>query len=431
MTSARRPWCAPEVVTPRPPPAKLYEQVAACHGERRRKGREPRGEDTDDEGECCDREVDADGLDPWKAVGQKRQQSRQAPPACRESERRGNQGEHETFEQQLLNDPRTPGAQRFMDCQFGSSALTTHQQQVGHVRAGNQQQEPDGRHQRQHRGADAANDRLREGTNHGDEVASAVRPHDGFQPARQRCELAGRLFDGDTRPKPAKQIDLLPCRISEWPRRRERARRPPHFHADGVIEIRHHAHDGEPLLTERDSPAQDVWRAAVAACPQRVAHHEHMLRSFHVVGPRQRAPEKRMDSEDVKKVAGNRGGVDVGCGSVFADDVGAGVIPTPRDGLEQLAGVANGVNLGPAKGMMGESRGSKLFPGDDEPLFVANGHPAQQDALDQREHHRGPGKAQRERQGGCHAERLRPEQRPPREPAVGSEVFEHGVAAYR
>ena len=308
-----------------------------------------------------------------------------------------------------------------MNRQFGSSALATHQQQVGHIRAGNQQQEPDGRHQRQHRGADAANDRLREGTNHGDEVASAVRPDDRFQPARQRRELAGRLFDGDTRPKPAKQIDLLPCRIAKWPRRRERARRPPHFHADGVIEIRHHAHDGESLLTERDSPAQDVWRAAVAARPQRVAHHEHRLRSFHVVGSRQRAPENRTDSKHVEKVAGHRPAFDVARGPVFDDDVGAGVIPAPRDGLEQLAGAADGVNLVPAKGMMCESRGSKLFPGDDEPLFVANGHPAQQDALDHREHHRGPGKTQRERQPGCRTERFRPEQCPPREPDVGSE----------
>jgi hypothetical protein len=160
-----------------------------------------------------------------------------------------------------------------------------------------------------------------------------------------------------------------------------------------------------------------------------VADREHGLRSFHVVGSRQRAPENRTDAKHVEETAGDRGGLDVGRCPILGDDVAAGAVRAPRDGLEQLAGVANGVNFISAKRMMCESRGSELFPGDYEPLLVANGHRAQQDAFDHREHHRGSGNTQRERQPRCRTERLRPGQCPPREPDVASQVFEHRATA--
>ena len=141
-----------------------------------------------------------------------------------------------------------------------------------------------------------------------------------------------------------------------------------------------------PTMVNRSSPsvtapAEDVRRAAVAACPQRVAHHEHSLRSFHVVGSRQRAPENGLDAKHFEKAAGHRGAVDVAWvpSSLMTSGPRVGIHSPRRP--RATGWRSDGVNLRPAKGMMGESRGSKLLPGDDEPLFVANGHRPQQHAL--------------------------------------------------
>ena len=257
----------------------------------------------------------------------------------------------------MAHNPAAPRAERFTHRELSSSTFTTHQQQVRHVRARDEQHEPYGGHQREHCRAHVADNHFLERTNDGDEAARHAGRRTGLQPTRQRGDFDRCLLDGDAWSKPGDQVDLASRRVTEGSTRPDGVRGPPHFNAARIIHVRwHHPDDGESLFSERDSAPDDVAGSPVAALPETVADHDHLLGPFNVVGACKYTPENRLDPKHLEKAPGNQGALDVARYPVLADDFGADAVCIDASNhLEQLAGFAHGLNLDVAKGVMSKA----------------------------------------------------------------------------
>ena len=131
----------------------------------------------------------------------------------------------------------------------------------------------------------------------------------------QGAQRACRLRDRHARLQSRDHIQFVARRLLK--RRVARQRGPrfdrhPGIDAAWVFDIgRHHAHDHEPLIGDREASADDVDGATVASLPEAVRQDEHTLGASPVVGPTQCPPQERTHSENIEKVTRDAGGVDV------------------------------------------------------------------------------------------------------------------------
>ena len=178
------------------------------------------------------------------------------------------QAEQHALGQKLLHHAAPAGAQRRPHRDLVRSSGGASQQQVGHIRAGDQQEQSDGAEQgeqrRAHGSADEFGQRRKSGT--ASLIGSGVLCR---QPACQHVQLLARRFDRYSGLQPSHRV--LDSRIAIHCPLRRHAQGNPHFGQRctiGELEaLRHHADDGERFVAEADLASDARGVGAEATFP--------------------------------------------------------------------------------------------------------------------------------------------------------------------
>jgi hypothetical protein len=208
------------------------------------------------------------------------------------------------------------------------------------------------------------------------------------------------------RTQPRNEIDLAPRGVAERLAGADGVRRPPHLDAGGKIDIgRHHADDGECVVAEKHAAPDRVARRTVSPLPEPVADHENFFRAVDVVRARESSSEERPHVQNVEKVAGHQRALHVAGRTVLGYTLPTGAVRVDaRDALEQQTAFAHRIDLEVSEWIVGEPRRPQLFPGHEQSILVPDRQRTEQHAANEREHHRGAGEANRQRENCGSAE---------------------------
>ena len=101
--------------------------------------------------------VDANRVHPRQPTGRQRDQRPQREPGCTEPNRTCDERQDETLTHDLTGETTTGRSEGDPDSELGTPDLSPYEQQVGHVRTCDQQDEPDRPEQKGHRKAHFSN----------------------------------------------------------------------------------------------------------------------------------------------------------------------------------------------------------------------------------------------------------------------------------
>jgi hypothetical protein len=238
---------------------------------------------------------------------------RQRPHTERGQQQAGNgadAGKHEAFGHQLTDDSSCPGAERTAHGHLALTRLGTREQQIGDVRARDQQQKADGAEKQPDRPADGADDFLTQRQHHGVElhlarVQSAVRPR-----LRERVEIIPRLIDRYAGLEPRRRIvavvAMIGARLVPSSGSPQRARR-------GILEVgrqdelgRHDADDLVRHAVDLNRPPDHPRVAGVPPLPEAVPENHEVRAVRHVLFGREQPSTDRRHTEHRKQVRGHR-----------------------------------------------------------------------------------------------------------------------------
>ena len=193
-----------------------------------------------------------------------------------EAEKTAHRREHQRFDDELLEHAATTRAHGKSDGQLLATRESTRQEQIGDVRAGDEQDEGDRREQHDQRLADIADNQLLE-RNHGRAPAGVVLRILALETRGDDVELGARLRDGGVRLEPRDHLGVVivpdrafSVRVCERDQKIP-GRQPPR--RDGKPR-RQHTNDGVALAVERERTAEDVRRSAELVLPEPVAHDD-------------------------------------------------------------------------------------------------------------------------------------------------------------
>ena len=187
----------------------------------------------------------------------------------------GDERQQNALDEQLADDLPAACANRDTDAHLARSSSGLGQEQVGDVRARDQQHEPDRSHQRPEEQRDLrAENAFDERIGVRPEILVGLRILRGQRRA-DGLELGARLFDGHAVVE-TPDGEVAP-RLPRLPGdgRGHRAGRQPDIRVEGKVHaLRHHPDDGAVLIDDADGLADDVRIAAIALPPQRVADQD-------------------------------------------------------------------------------------------------------------------------------------------------------------
>src|SRR5262245_25987943 len=294
--NAARPMPSGDQTAPR-----FFQRVVKLNFARLKRGRQAENkasEDRDPRGESQHALIKPDLSRPWNAVRADGQNQIDSPPRQRHAESPSSHGQQYALSQQLPHDAPSAGAHRHTHGDFSLPRRSARQQQVGHVRAGDQQHASDGAQQDQQRRPDIANDGV---SQRRDRHAIALIGVGilFFQRYRDVLHLGASLLDRGARLQPRHAIQTrvvaatLPTRTAA-----QLAGGNPYLDAVGKpVAGRHHADHGIATVTQLDRSIDDVRIAAEAPQPQRVAEHDHRRRARLVFLAGEDSPQRGIDAQ--------------------------------------------------------------------------------------------------------------------------------------
>ncbi len=170
------------------------------------------------------RSIDVELVDAWKSRRRERDEHAKSAGGHQRTERAAADRQQRRFAEEMDHQPRAVGAERRAHRHFLRASDSTNQQQVGDVDTGDQQEQPDRRHERDDRRAKVADDELRQ--------AKRCAVQHALGPGRLSKERA-QLVGGGTRRSQSVPGDP-PCRSPRsscphrepWRARRSTRRRP-------------------------------------------------------------------------------------------------------------------------------------------------------------------------------------------------------------
>ena len=335
--------------------------------------------------------------EPRHARGSQRADAAQSERGDRQPERPADDRQQQAFGEQLPDDSPVRGAERGPHRHLLAPPDRARQQQVGDVRAGDQQHEADGRHQHDQRSPHVADHLLAQ--RHDAEREAAVRRIDvrmtGAKARRQRGHLRLRLLE--RRAGPELRHDVVVLAAADLRRVGSERQRQQHLRIGDDAERGQrllaqrerrlqHAHDLCRLAVEHDRPADHGRVAAEAALPGAVAENRHGRRRLRVLFRREQPAERGADAEHRQQVRGDPDGADT-LGRAVAGQVGVGA---ERDGdlLEAPAAGLDVEVLGGREPVLGDAEPGRSVPQDRQAVRVLVGEGTQQqgarDAEDRR-----------------------------------------------
>ena len=251
-----------------------------------------------------------------------RQERADARDAENHSEHAAGEREDDALGQELTHDASPARANRSANRDFAAAPGRSHQQQVRHVRARDQQHEPDRAREHEQRRPHVADEHVLDALH-----AERLVLTDGVR--KSRAEFVGRgleprvrLLDRDARlqarrgPEIVSLIGRVPIELERDPDLRRRPA-PPVFDVEGRAEDADH---GIRLVAERDRASHDGRIAAEPPRPQAVAEHGNGAAPRTILLLRKRAPPKDGRTEQPEEL-----GADASAAKLL-DAVAAGVI---------------------------------------------------------------------------------------------------------
>ena len=386
---------------------------------RRRQPEEQPGQQRDGQREAQDRRVDRDVVDPRDAAGAQRPNRPDREVGEQQAERASGQRQDQALTQHLKHQTPASRAERGADGDFLGAHRRADQQQVGHVRAGDQDQDADGRHQRQEGGAAVADHLLVQGHDLRGLVGALpwiLLP----QALGDRLHLGlglllrhARLQSGDH----AKEMTA-----AAGVGRIDRDRRPElHLPRREIETWRHHSDDRRRSAVQRDRLAEDVRVGGEPALPHAVAQHDHVVLARRVFFGPEASSQRRADLQQLEHIPGHRRVREpLGPAGVGERRAAARV---GRDPLE------HGVLLAPVQERRGRDREAAVLRHDlvdaHQRFRIGIRQRPEEHAVDDAEHRAGGADPERQRQDRDRGEPRALGQLADRIPRVPQHVSEH------
>jgi hypothetical protein len=350
-----------------------------------------------------------------------------------EAEDAAEQAQRHALQQQLARDPSASGAERHAHGELLLPPLHAHQQEVRHVRAGDEQHEADRAHQHPEHVADVAHEVLLEGPQAGGDVrvleqllavpgrGGEALEGDGKQPRHVRVRLGDRRSRLETRDRLVAEVaeeDLGPVELE--------GEIELGLHVEEAERAGHHPDDLVSLAVDDEPPADRPGIAAQPRLPVRVAQDDGGWAPRLVVLGRERPAQERGHAEqreDAVRDAKDRHALRLG----QSGHAGRAVGPEPHV-LERPALVTRGEVEGRTGAQVDDVDAGGDVPDPDQLLGVGVGERLEEHAVQDAEY-RGVGADG----DGHRCDGHRREQRGPREPAdevlrLGGEVHGSGYA---
>ena len=220
---------------------------------------------------------------------------RQAQPACA-----ADQCEHGSFREQLPDQARTPRTKRAAHRQLTLAGAGAREQQVGDVRARDQQHEPDGAEQHEQRCAHSPRDPIAQRS--GAEREPIVRRCEaGTQVPADRLQVGIDPLRAEPRPHPPDHRQVLAPATGLRPCVERLVVRERTVHVDvarNPLPRREHADDLVRVSVQLQC-APDHVRAAELALPERVTQHHHALAPGRVLLACEQPPRRGAQADEI------------------------------------------------------------------------------------------------------------------------------------
>jgi hypothetical protein len=203
---------------------------------------------------------------------------------------------------ELTNDPPAPRAQGGADGHLAFAAGGAHEQQVGDVGAGDEQQEGHRSEHREQRRTDVAGERTLELLCGPAKVCIRLREILS-QPFADRCHVAPRHFGRHARLEPGDGPDEVRAPILRVGHPRLELERHPEVGPGRIGKRRwRNPDDGILVSIERHRPADDVRIGGELRAPELVRQHHDMLRAVRILASDEPAPELHRRVEQVEEL---------------------------------------------------------------------------------------------------------------------------------
>ena len=281
-------------------------EVGAAREEHRHEAEEEPGGERDRHRHGEDAPVDADGGGARKIERQEREDGARAPGGDEEPEPAAEEREEKALGEELPEEPLAPGAEGDADRELAGPAARAREEEVGHVGAGDEEDERDRAEEDEEERPHVSDHRV--GERHQARAGALVGVGIGEgETARDAVEVGLRLRDRHAGSQPPDAVDaeagaaVLQERVLPLPDRHVdvAALEVPH---DEVEARRQDADDGEVLAVEEEAAADDVGIAAELALPEAGADQDHRRRARPVLVGGEVAPEHRLDAEHAEEV---------------------------------------------------------------------------------------------------------------------------------
>ena len=389
--------------------------------QRRSKPTQDRGRHRDDHREREDGRVHLDDcLGRDHARRHQRDDQSQAEPRQPQAGSGRGRREDEALDEQLPQEPASTGAQRSAHGHFPFADRRPREQEVGHVAAGDPEQQQYRRKQ--------PIERVPEIPDHGVEV----RPDDGDGPIRK---VPRRIRDGETLGDRVEIRGGRRCGDAPLQAPHERKPgsplRPAHRHPEiGAVDLKPRRHDGDERRDRTVQPeglADDRRVAAELVPPRPVVDREDGRRSGLRVCACERSSEERRNAQVVGRVAGDLGAAkDAGGRAILIKDRRG--TPAAHHVFEHLGPGAERREFVKGKGrpsLPAANIGDAAQRDDDRAIDVSIRQRRDEQSVDDTEDHGRGADAERKRQHGRCRDTTRPAQRADRESKVLRDRLEH------
>ena len=397
---------------PRPPARSAVDEVEPRGSQCRNHTRQRRREKGDTRCERHHGDVDANGFRTRQAVGHEHHDGLQAPARQPEADNGRGKSHHEALGEELRDQLVTAGTERCPYGELGPPTFAAHQEEVRDVGTGDREDEADGHKEHAESGVDVSDDHVLEGTNHWTKVDKGSSGYPSIEVRHHRGELVGRVRNGDAVAQTPQDLDvaqdagaerLVAVDIGQ------RVERRPDLGPARVREIRgHDPCHSEGLVLQVQRLPEGFGCCGKQPHPRAIGEHDQPLGATAIVLDGQRSadlgPHAGHVEEPTHHSDGLRGDPDVANAPVLLERA---VVADTRDLLERAARASDLLDVcGSIRYVRGEAR-ARHAPRHHKAVLVRNRQRSEQDAANQREHHRGACHAQRECQDGTGVKRLR------------------------
>ena len=327
--------------------------------------------------------VDGDAFLPRQSGGIEREQERHTDRREDQPKHAAYHGQDQTLREELPDQPAAAGTERDADRELPAATLGSHEEKVGDIGTGDDQQEAHRAEQDEKCRPDGADEGV------GQRLDAEAEPHVGWicvgilrdEPANQRRQLTLRVDDRDSRPETGDCVEIV-RRARLRGRAIDRDRDEDGRIAEGEAAWHHPDHHAwRPV--ERDFATEDRGVGAEAPLPETIVENDDLILRWPILVRSEEPSERRLDTEHTgKRLRRAHGDDPLGRPHAGEGQLASAVTGDAGEGRDRALEIDQ---LGLGEVRVGEvDTGEDVVDGD-EALGIAVGQRPKQDPLHHRE----------------------------------------------